>query len=121
MAAADGKEGEGRGGGGFRAGSRDAHLLDELRQDGHLVYGLAGRGLVHLHADLGDLHGSGDDDLASAGHAAGKALERKVSVRVHLRVVDLRKARVNRSVFHCVHAIWIQPETADGKSHFQPA
>ena len=33
----------------------DSHFLDHVSENLHLVHRLAWRGLVHLHADLGDL------------------------------------------------------------------
>eukprot|EP00960_Hanusia_phi_P038346 753388-Hanusia_phi.AAC.6 len=69
--------------------ARDSHLADELGEDRHLIDRLPWGGLVHLHADLGDLHGSGDDDLAGSREASSCSFQQDVSLGVYGGIINL--------------------------------
>ena len=67
----------------------DPHLLNHIPKNLHLVDSLAWGGLVHLHADLGDLHGGGDNNLAGARETSRGTLKQDVALGVHTLVVHL--------------------------------
>mmetsp|Transcript_22127 Transcript_22127/g.49929 ORF Transcript_22127/g.49929 Transcript_22127/m.49929 type:complete len:310 (-) Transcript_22127:135-1064(-) len=71
--------------------SSDSHLADELGEDRHLIDRLPWGGLVHLHADLGDLHGSGDDDLAGSREASSCSFQQDVSLGVYGGIINLEE------------------------------
>ena len=102
-----------------KRGSRDAHLLDELGQNCHLVDSLARRRLVHLHSNFCDLHGGSDDNLAGSGHTASKTLESKVSVWIHLRIINL-KIYLSQLVLPIRDKKDLEPGIVAGRSHSLP-
>mmetsp|Transcript_40169 Transcript_40169/g.98708 ORF Transcript_40169/g.98708 Transcript_40169/m.98708 type:complete len:321 (+) Transcript_40169:159-1121(+) len=67
----------------------DAHFLDHVAQHRHLIHCLPRSGLIHLHPDLGDLHGGSDDDLACPSKTSRSTLAQHVALWVHRLVVNL--------------------------------